>query len=121
MGRTKGSKNKLPGFTEQLPDPKIIDGILQAADALVSEYKPPAATLLDEWIEDSIPCRYVRFSKIAVSPAKGKEPVWEFKLDPKTKYSVDAMLYHQVGGLIFTAYGQKCVVAPANIGYWWPL
>ncbi len=120
MGRPKGSKNK-PASDG------IIDALMEDPDAHVP---PPAIkghgplelrSMIEEWIEDGTACKYVRFCTIPVSPAQGKEPVWEFKLEAKTKYSVDSMVFHDRGGLVFSAYGEKCVVALGNIGYWRPL
>ncbi len=114
MGRPKGSKNK--------------DYPLEAAKELTgyipSQETPPVIVievpLIDRWITDGIPCKYVRFCQVPVPAAQGKEPVWEFKLEAKTKYSVDAMCMTE-GGLVFIAYGEQCVVELGNIGYWRPL
>ena len=55
---------------------------------------------------EAIPCYYVRFHQ-AVPPGYDREPVSEFKIHTKNKYSVEAMLYHPTAGLIFEALNKK--------------
>jgi hypothetical protein len=55
---------------------------------------------------ESIPCHYVRFHQ-PVPPGYDKEPVSEFKVKTKNKYSVESMLYHPTAGLIFQALNKR--------------
>jgi hypothetical protein len=70
---------------------------------------------------EAIPCNYARFHQ-PVPPGYDREPVSEFKIKTKNKYSVESMLYHPVAGLIFEAIGktgkpETDIVPSANVIY----
>lgn len=91
---------------------KVIPVVLEEKKIAIE--KP---SLFDQWKESSVPCRYVRF-QAPVPPCVNKEPVYEFKIEPKdVKYKVDAMLYNPSVGLIFSAYGEEDIVPCPNIQY----
>lgn len=81
----------------------------------------PLLSMFDRLKAESIPCYYARFHQ-PVPPGLDMEPVGEFKVKSKSKYSVEGMLYHPTAGLIFAAANKKGeieedIVPAANIIY----
>lgn len=81
---------------------------MEKIDKRTKEYKAtqiPTLNNLDRLAmlkAEAIPCYYARFHQ-PVPPGHNKEPVSEFSIKSKNKYSVEAMLYHPTAGLIFEA------------------
>jgi hypothetical protein len=79
------------------------------------EKKKPKLSLIEQWELHGVPCKYVRFHQ-PVPPVEDSEPVSEFRLKTKNKYSVDSITYTE-HGLIWRAKGEVDICALANVLY----
>lgn len=82
-------------------------------------------------ITTGIPCDYACFSlkpipvdKISMThtySSRGREPVWEIKIETKDpRYKVDSILYSE-HGLIISAHGRRKLIPLANVAYAQPI
>jgi len=83
----------------------------------MEEKKKAKASLspLDQWEKYGIPCHYVRFHQ-PIPASNDAEPVSEFRLNTKNKYSVDSITYTE-HGVIWRHKGEVDICALANVMY----
>jgi hypothetical protein len=77
-----------------------------------NQEKKPKPSILDQWIKESVPCSFAKFTT-PVPPAEKLEPLYEFNTKGTSKYSVDRMWYGQCG-LIWEFKGQKNITPAVN-------
>ena len=101
---------------------------LEAALALDATLPPPAMpkpqpanAILEQWIDQGVPCNYVRFDHEAVQPAPKKEPMWELRTESTNpRYQVNAIFWTP-HGVIFSAHGEMTLVGLGNVAYAKPI